>query len=57
MSLTTPQIFNILVALALLLVAAHGFGHLFAHFRQPRVIGEIFGGLLLGPTCFGNFFP
>jgi Kef-type K+ transport system membrane component KefB len=57
MSLTTSEIFHILVALALLLVAAHGLGHFFAYFRQPRVIGEIFGGLLLGPTCFGYFAP
>lgn len=57
MSLTTSETFHILVALALLLIAAHGLGHLFAYFRQPRVIGEILGGLLLGPTFFGYFFP
>ena len=25
--------------------------------RQPRVVGEIAGGLLLGPIVFGRFFP
>lgn len=57
MSLNDLQTVRILVALALLLMAAHGLGHLFAHFRQPRVIGEILGGLLLGPTCFGYLLP
>ncbi|WP_168204995.1 cation:proton antiporter [Bythopirellula goksoeyrii] len=57
MSLTTAETFHILVALALLLIFAHGFGFFFAYFRQPRVVGEIFGGLLLGPTFLGHFFP
>lgn len=57
MSLSDFETARIMVALALLLVAAHGMGHLFAHARQPRVIGEILGGLLLGPTCFGLLLP
>ena len=57
MSLTTAETFHVLAALAVLLVFAHGFGHLFAYFRQPRVVGEILGGLLLGPTFFGYFLP
>jgi Kef-type K+ transport system membrane component KefB len=46
-----------LVALALLLLSAHAFGHLFARLRQPRVIGEIVGGLVLGPTALATLFP
>jgi K+:H+ antiporter len=46
-----------LLALALLLLSAHGVGHLFARLRQPRVIGEIVGGLLLGPTVLAGLFP
>jgi Kef-type K+ transport system membrane component KefB len=56
-SLTTADIAHILLALGLLLVAAHGCGYLFARFRQPPVIGEILGGLLLGPTIFGALLP
>jgi Kef-type K+ transport system membrane component KefB len=32
-------------------------GRLFARFRQPPVIGEILGGLLLGPTVLGQLLP
>ena len=48
MTLATDDIGRLLIALALLLSAAHGLGYVFARFRQPRVIGEILGGLLLG---------
>jgi Kef-type K+ transport system membrane component KefB len=48
---------HVLLALGLLLIAAHGVGFLFAWARQPRVIGEILGGLLLGPTVLGQIAP
>jgi Kef-type K+ transport system membrane component KefB len=57
MSLTSAEIAKLLLGLGLLMVAAHACGHLFARFRQPPVIGEILGGLLLGPTVFGTLFP
>jgi Kef-type K+ transport system membrane component KefB len=57
MNLNTSDIAHLLLALSLLLSAAHGLGHLFKHYRQPPVIGEIVGGLLFGPTCFGFVFP
>src|SRR3989344_4231422 len=48
------------IALLLLIFAAHLFGHLFSKLHMPRVVAEIFGGLLLGPTFLGwlapNFF-
>jgi Kef-type K+ transport system membrane component KefB len=43
--------------IVLLLVSAHGFGYLFHKMRLPKVIGEIAGGLVLGPTFLGNFSP
>jgi Kef-type K+ transport system membrane component KefB len=57
MSLTTAEIARVLLALGLLMVAAHACGALFARFRQPPVIGEIVGGLVLGPTIFGAALP
>ncbi|MER5938270.1 cation:proton antiporter [Streptomyces sp. NPDC001928] len=51
------DLFRVLMALALLLASAHAVGRLFARFRQPPVIGEIVGGLLLGPTVLGQLVP
>ena len=56
-TLTNSELSRILLAIVLLLMAAHFWGYFFQRFRLPRVIGEIFGGLLLGPTVFGYFFP
>jgi Kef-type K+ transport system membrane component KefB len=57
MTLSTTDVAHVLLALGALLVAAHLCGSIFARFRQPRVIGEILGGLLLGPTVLGAIAP
>jgi Kef-type K+ transport system membrane component KefB len=57
MSLANGDVAHLLLAFVLLLVASHGLGQLFARFHQPRVAGEILGGLLLGPTLFGLLWP
>lgn len=57
MSLQTGDVAYLLIALTLLVMAAHVLGALFAMVRQPPVIGEILGGLLLGPTVLGNLAP
>lgn len=57
MGISYEQTANVLFALVALMIAAHLGGQMFARFRQPRVIGEIFGGFVLGPTCLGRLFP
>ena len=57
MTLPVDELARLLLALTLLLSAAHASGYLFARLRQPRVIGEILGGLLLGPSLFGAVLP
>ena len=57
MGTSGSDIAGVLVPLGLLLVAAHVVGHLFTLLGQPRVIGEITGGLLLGPTALGRIAP
>jgi Kef-type K+ transport system membrane component KefB len=44
----------LILFLALLLAAAHLLGHLFTRLRQPRVIGEILSGIMLGPFVLGK---
>jgi Kef-type K+ transport system membrane component KefB len=57
MSLSNAEVVRLLLALVLLLVAAHSLGWVCTRLRQPRVAGEILGGLLLGPTLFGLLLP
>jgi Kef-type K+ transport system membrane component KefB len=56
-TLNNLELGRLFFAIVLLLFSAHTVGYLFQSFKLPRVIGEIFGGLLLGPTILGNFFP
>jgi Kef-type K+ transport system membrane component KefB len=55
--MTDYALSRVLLALLALLVAAHLVGALFARFRQPRAIGEIVGGLLVGGTVLGRLAP
>lgn len=55
--ITNPEMTRVVVALLALLVFAHAGGALFRRLRQPRVIGEILGGLILGPTVLGQIWP
>jgi len=56
-TLNNMELSRVFIALGLLLLAAHFFGYLFQKLTLPRVVGEIFGGALLGPTVLGYFFP
>ncbi len=48
---------TIAILLFLLLASAHVLGFLFTRLRQPRVVGEILAGLLLGPVVLGRIAP
>jgi Kef-type K+ transport system membrane component KefB len=48
---------RLLVAVVSLLMMALACGRLFERLSMPHVIGEIVGGLILGPTVLGHVFP
>lgn len=54
--MSSQDLTRFLFSLAALLLAAHVGGKLFARARQPKVIGELCGGLLLGPTLTPELF-
>ncbi|WP_018237173.1 cation:proton antiporter [Ensifer sp. BR816] len=45
------------LSLVLLLICALGGGHVFERLKMPRVIGEIVGGIALGPSVLGVISP
>ena len=47
----------VIVALAVIVLSAHLLGHVFERLRQPRLVGEILAGLLLGPFVLGRIAP
>jgi Kef-type K+ transport system membrane component KefB len=44
----------LILFLSLILASAHLLGYLFSLLRQPRVIGEILAGIILGPFVLGQ---
>lgn len=47
----------LLLQIIVIIFIARFFGYLFKKIRQPAVIGEIFAGIILGPSVLGAYFP
>jgi Kef-type K+ transport system membrane component KefB len=56
-TLAEHELTRFFFAIALLLILAHSLGYVFSRLKLPKVIGEIGGGLLLGPTVLGHLSP
>jgi hypothetical protein len=54
---TESLLFITLLQLIVIVGVARCMHNVFRCIGQPGVIGEIFAGLLLGPSFFGHFFP
>jgi Kef-type K+ transport system membrane component KefB len=52
-----PFLLHVLVALAVIIATTRIVGHLFRRIAQPAVMGELVGGILLGPSFFGWIAP
>jgi Kef-type K+ transport system membrane component KefB len=55
--MSTHELGALALALLLLVLGANLLGHLFARLRQPKVVGEILAGVLLGPSLLGHLAP
>jgi Kef-type K+ transport system membrane component KefB len=52
-----PNLFILVLQVAVVLAACRLMGALFKKFRQPRVVGEMFAGIMLGPSLLGWLAP
>jgi len=48
---------HFVLTIAVLLVAVHGLGYLAERLKQPRIVGEILAGILLGPFVLNPLAP
>lgn len=55
--LSSEEVLNFLIIVSVILAAARILGEICKKLKQPAVIGEIFAGILLGPSLFGALFP
>lgn len=51
------NLLHFLLALAVVIATARIMGRVFSIFHQPTVIGEVIGGILLGPSLLGRYAP
>lgn len=51
------MLLSVLLALSVIMVTARIVGVVFSKINQPAVIGEIVGGILLGPSLLGRVAP
>jgi Kef-type K+ transport system membrane component KefB len=50
-------IFTLLIQIVIVVTVARAVGSIVGRAGQPRVVGEMLAGLLLGPSLFGRFAP
>ena len=51
------MLLSVLLALTVIMLTARAVGYLFSKINQPAVIGEVVGGILLGPSLLGRIAP
>ncbi|MBW3671342.1 MAG: cation:proton antiporter, partial [Acidobacteria bacterium] len=51
------DVLRLVVQIGVLLLTARGLGEVSKRLGQPAVIGEIFAGILLGPSVLSSLIP
>ncbi|HVI06780.1 MAG TPA: cation:proton antiporter [Candidatus Binatia bacterium] len=52
-----PNLYTLVLQITVILAVCRIVGSLFRRFHQPRVVGEMFAGILLGPSLLGWVAP
>ncbi len=52
-----PNLFTLILQIAVVLAVCRVVGELFRKIHQPRVVGEMFAGIMLGPSLLGWAAP
>src|SRR5882757_8846332 len=52
-----PNLFTLVLQIAVVLACSRIVGSLFLKVGQPRVVGEMFAGIMLGPSLLGGIAP
>ncbi len=55
--LSSTEIIHFLLILLIILIPARFLGEICRKYKLPAIIGEIFAGIIVGPTLLGTFFP
>src|SRR6266481_395100 len=55
--MTDAEFGSLALALMLIVGAANLTGHLFLRLRQPKIVGEILAGILIGPMMLSRLVP
>jgi hypothetical protein len=55
--MTTAEMGSLALALMLIIGSANLMGHLFLRMRQPKIVGEILAGILIGPMILAKLVP
>ena len=55
--MSSSEIGSLVLTLSLLIPIVHVFAHIFEQLKQPRLVGEILAGVLLGPFILGTIAP
>lgn len=55
--MTSQDFVKFILQISMMLATALVFGQVMRRFRQPAVLGEMIGGVILGPTVFGWIAP